>query len=106
MLKPIKLAILGLFAASATFTLIPEANAFVKTTENEAVVKGSYDSVPLITRRDRRRRRRVRVIRRRSHPVYRRRPRYRTRRYRRCSYRVRYYRGIPRRYRVCNYYHR
>lgn len=106
MLKSIKLAILGLCAASATFTLIPEANAFVKTTENV--------NVPLITRRYRRRKRRVRVIRRQSHPVYRRRPRYRyrrrpryrTRRYRRCSYRIGYYRGIPHRYRVCRYYHR
>lgn len=114
MLKSIKLVILGLFAASATFTTIPEANALIKTTENETVFNED-NNLPLIARHYRRRRR-VRVIRRRRYPKYRyirgRRYRYRrlrkvrTRSYRKCVYRVRYYRGIRRPYRVCRYYRR
>ncbi|NJS16133.1 MAG: hypothetical protein HC787_02330 [Nostocaceae cyanobacterium CSU_2_110] len=90
MMKLIKLATLGLFAASVTFTLTPEARASVKTTANQ--------SLPLISRR-------VRAIRRR-YPVYRKRRSYRTHRYRKCTYKIRYYRGVRQRYRLCNYYRR
>jgi hypothetical protein len=57
----------------------------------------NYDRyLPLIAKRDRRSR----------HQGYHMRPKYRTRTYRRCTYKVSYRRGIRHRYRVCNYYRR
>ena len=101
MLKPMKATVLGLVAASLTFSTMPKATALISTADNEGIATTSVSNSPLLARNYRR----VRVYRPRKPQVPRvriYRPRTRVNRYRVCSYRYRY----GNRVRVCRYYRR